>query len=173
MMAVLLLVILAGSMFLAAPRPSHQTEARDTAMRMRAMLTAALADAEADGGEVIVRADALADSTRNGRFLALAGAPGVTTEDDPAADWVELEQGVAWRAGTATVDPMGAPTDGRVPGTVRCTASACQTGDADYVVYRVGHLQAAGVSWALVLTRERGVQLFRWDEPAAAWEAAR
>ena len=173
MLAVLLLVILAGSMFLASPRPSGRAEARDAAMRMRAMLTAALTEAETNGGDVIVRAEATPGSARNGRFLALAGPPGITAGDDPDADWVDLEGGVAWRAGTATIDPMGAPTDGRVPGTVRCTAAACETGSADYVVYPVGHLRSAGVSWALMITRERGVQLFRWDQQAGGWEAAR
>lgn len=173
MTAALLLLIVAGSMFLAAPRPSRQAEARDTALRVRALLSAALADAEVSGGEVVVRAEAGADSTRAGRFLALAGPVGVTPQDDPNADWIEFEDGVAWRAGTAGTDPLGAATDGRVPGTVRCSATACETGTADYVVYPIGHLQAAGVCWALVLTRDRALQLYHWNEGARAWEVAR
>ncbi|HEX8695579.1 MAG TPA: hypothetical protein VF746_24410 [Longimicrobium sp.] len=170
MMGALLLVIVIGSLFLAAPRPSPRAEAGDAARRIRAMLTAALAEAELDGGEVIVRAEAVAAEGRSGRFLALSGPPGVMPEDDPAADWVELADGVVWRAGTASADPAGVPTDGRVPGSVRCTAEACETGAADHVVYFVGHARSARVSWALVLTRERAVQLFRWDATSNTWK---
>lgn len=169
-MGAVLLVIVIGSLFLAAPRPSPSAEAGDAARHMRAMLTASLAAAELDGGEVIVRADAVSTGTRDGRFLALAGPPGVVPGDDPAADWVELTGGVRWRAGTATLDPEGVPTDGRVPGSVRCSAEACETGALDHVVYFVGHARGARVSWALVLTRDRDVQLFRWDATSNAWK---
>ena len=169
-MGAVLLLIVIGSLFLAAPRPSPRAEAGDAARAMRAMLAAALAEAELEGGEVIVRAEAEARAGRSGRFLALAGAPGVVPEDDPAADWVELTGGVVWRAGTASADPVGVPTDGRVPGSVRCSAESCETGAADHVVYFVGHARAARVSWALVLTRERAVQLFRWDAISNLWK---
>lgn len=169
-MGAVLLLIMIGSMFLAAPRPSPRPEAGDAARRMRAMLAAALAEAELDGGEVIVRAEAVETAGRSGRFLALAGAPGVVPEDDPAADWVELAGGVVWRAGTATADPVGLPTDGRVPGSVRCSAETCETGAADHVAYFVGHTRSARVSWALVLTRDRAVQLYRWDAGSNAWK---
>lgn len=169
MMGSILLVIAIGSMMYAAPRPSPQRDAGEAARRMRAMLVAALADAELEGGEVVVRADAEASATRSGRFLALAGPAGVTEADDPAADWVELSGGVVWRAGTAAFDPMGTATDGRVPGTVRCSSESCETGTAEYVTYFVGHSRGARVSWALVLTREREVQLFRWDHPSSTW----
>jgi hypothetical protein len=165
-----LLLVLLGSMVLGRSGRSPARDARDTALRMRAMLEAALADAEVDGGEVVVRADA-ADGPRGARFLALAGPAGVTTDADPAAEWVALEGGVAWRSGGAGVDPLGAPTDGRVPGTVRCSPEACAVGAAGYAVYHVGHVRRAGAAWALVLTAGREVRLFRWDGAAGAWEA--
>lgn len=167
--SVLLLVVI-GSMLLAGSRPAPRSDARDAALRIRGMLVAALAEAEAEGGEVLVRAESGPAGTRTGRFLALAGPPGVVPADDPSAGWVALEEGVAWRAGTATVDPMGAATDGRVPGTVRCTAEACGTGDGDYTVYFIGHVRRAQVAWALVLTREREVQLFEWNAVDHRWE---
>ena len=172
MVGVLVIVIAIGAWGLAtATRPSPRREAAGAAMRMRAMLGATLADAELDGGDVVVRA--VADSAQGGgRFLALAGPPGVMPADDPSADWVVLDGGVRWRRGTATVDPMGAATDGRIPGTVRCTVDACETGLADYVVYFIGHSRSTRVSWALVLTRERDVVLFGWNPASAAWEAS-
>jgi type II secretory pathway pseudopilin PulG len=169
MVGALLLVIALGSLGLAtATRPSARSEAGSVALRMRAMLSAALAGADLEGGDVVVRAEA---GAAGGRFLALSGPPGVNPADDPAADWVELAGGVRWRTGTAAADPMGAPTDGRVPGTIRCSATACETGTADYVVYFVGHARSARVSWALVLTRDREVSLFRWNPASTAWEA--
>lgn len=172
MVGVLVIVIAIGAWgFATATRPSPRREAAAAAMRMRAMLGASLADSELDGGEVVVRA--VADTAQGGgRFLALAGPPGVVPADDPAADWVALDGGVRWRRGTATVDPLGAETDGRIPGTVRCTADFCETGVAGYVVYFVGHSRSARVSWALVLTRERDVILFSWNPASGAWEAS-
>jgi hypothetical protein len=163
--AVLLAVAL-GSMVYAAPKPSPDREAADTALRMYGMLRSALTDAELDGSEVLVRAVSRSDG---GRFLALAGAAGEEIEEG-GPDWLELERGVLWRAGSAERDPMGAPTDGRVPGTIRCSAEVCETGAADYVVYFVGHTRNARVARALVLTRERDVQLFRWSPAAGRWE---
>lgn len=170
MMGSLLLVIAIGSMIYAAPKPSPQRDAGEAVRRMRAMLVAALADAELEGGEVVVRAEAAPSGERSGRFIALAGPAGVTLSDDPAADWVELTRGVVWRAGTATTDPLGAATDGRVPGTVRCSAESCETGTAEYVTWFVGHARGARVAWALVLTRERDVQLFRWEHASSTWK---
>jgi prepilin-type N-terminal cleavage/methylation domain-containing protein len=171
MAIVLVIVVLLGSRSLAAPRPSAQKEARATSLRMRAMLVASLAEAELVNGEVIVKAEAVAVGDTGGRFLALAGAVGVTPSDDPAAEWLELDHGQVWRAGSATADPMGAPTDGNVPGTIRCSAEQCETGDSPYVVYYVGHARAHRVGWAVVLTREREVLLFGWNPARNAWEA--
>lgn len=171
MVGALLLALALGSLgFATATRPSPRSEAGSTVLRMRAMLSAALADADLEGGDVVVRAEA-ASGAAGGRFLALSGAPGVMPADDPAADWIELSGGVRWRMGTAAADPMGTPTDGRVPGTIRCTATACETGAADYVVYFVGHARSARVAWALVLTRDREVTLFHWNPARAVWEA--
>lgn len=167
--AVLLLVLL-GSMVLSGGGRSPSSDARDTALRMRAMLEAALADAATEGGEVLVRAEG--DSTgAGGRFLALAGPAGVSPAAAPAAGWVALEEGVVWRAGGAATDPMGAPTSGRVPGTVRCGPDACATGRAGYAVWYVGHVWRAGASWALVLGADRSVGLFRRDPASGRWEA--
>lgn len=163
--AVLLAVAL-GSMVYAPPKPSPDREAGDTALRMYGMLRSALAEAEVDGGDVLVRAVSRPDG---GRFLALAGTVGEAIEES-GADWVELERGVLWRAGSAGTDPMGAATDGRVPGTIHCSAEACETGAVDYVVYFVGHARNPRVARALVLTRERDVQLFRWSSAAGRWE---
>ncbi len=163
--AVLLAVAL-GSMIYAAPKPSPDREAGDAALRMYGMLRGALTDAELNGGEVLIRALAGPDG---GRFLAVAVAAGDEIEEG-GADWVELERGVLWRAGSAASDPMRTPTDGRVPGTIRCSAESCETGAADYVVYFVGHARNARVARALVLTRERDVQLFRWSPSAGRWE---
>lgn len=168
--AILLLIAIATLMF-SAPRPSPQRASGDAALLMRAMLSAALADAEVDGGDVIVKAESTPADEPAGRFLALAGPVGVTPADDPAADWIELTGGVVWRAGTAAADPMGRPTDGKVPGTVRCTVDACGTGTPDYVVYFVGHSRSERVSWALVLTRERDVHLLRWSDRSQTWES--
>lgn len=172
MVGALLLVLAIGAWGLAtATRPSPRREAGAAALRMRAMLGAALTSAELDGGDVVIRA--VSDSAdTGGRFLALAGPVGVVPGDDPAADWVVLDGGVRWRRGTATLDPMGAATDGRVPGTVRCSADLCETGAADYVVYFVGHARSARASWALVLTRQREVLLFGWNPAASVWEGS-
>lgn len=170
MLGAVLLMIAIGGMVYAAPRPSPQREAGDTGMRMRAMLTAALAASELDGGDVVVRAEGVKGEL-GGRFLALAGPAGVVAESDPGADWIELEGGVVWRAGTATTDPMGIATDGSVPGTVRCTSTSCETGRADYVVYFVGHQRSPRVSWGLVLTRERDVHLLHWNAQTNQWES--
>ena len=172
MVGALLLLIAIGAWGLAtASRPSPQHEAGAVALHMRAMVSAALAAADLDGGDVVVRA--VSDSAQaGGRFLALAGPVGVMPADDPAADWIVLEGGVRWRRGTASTDPMGAATDGRIPGTVRCSSDSCETGDADYVVYFVGHARSARASWALVLTREREALLFRWNAATSVWEAS-
>lgn len=171
MAIVLVIVGLLGSRFISAPRPSAQKEARATSLRMRAMVVAALAEAELENGEVIVKADAAAVGDVRGRFLALAGGVGVTPSDDPAAEWLELDHGQVWRPGTATEDPMGVSTDGKVPGTIRCSAEQCETGDAPYVVYYVGHARSPLVGWAVVLTREREVLLFGWNPARGEWEA--
>lgn len=170
-MGAILLVILAGSMFMGAPRPVPEKQAGDAVRVMRAALEAALADSEAEGGDVEVRADAVRSGDPGGRFLALAGPQGVTVGGVPGAEWLELREGVVWRPGTADTDPAGVPTDGRIPGTVRCTAGECETGAADYVVYYVGHSRAERVGWALVLHRTREVQLFRWEHAAGAWKS--
>ena len=167
MLGAVLLAIAIGSMVYAAPRPSPDRAAADTALQMHAMLRAALAEAELDGGDVIVRA---VPEPGGGRFLALAGPAGMDRDDAGGADWVSLERGVLWRAGSAEVDPMGAATDGRVPGTLRCSAEACETGGAEYVVYFVGHARNPRVARALVLTREREAQLFRWSPAAGTWD---
>jgi prepilin-type N-terminal cleavage/methylation domain-containing protein len=173
MLAVLLLVVILASQFLSAPRPSGARAAGDAAAQIRAMLTAALANADLEGSDVVIRADPDSTASRSGRFIAWEGPPGVAVPTDTLAGWVDLQEGVAWRAGTAALDPMGVPTDGKVPGTVRCTAAECETGAADYVVYYVGHVRATAASWALVLTRSRTVVLYRWDPARSAWEAAR
>lgn len=172
MVGALLLVLAIGAWGLAtATRPSPRREAGAAALQMRAMLGSALASAELDGGDVVVRA--VSDAAHaGGRFLALAGPVGVMPSDDPAADWVVLDGGVRWRRGTATVDPVGAATDGRIPGTVRCSVDVCETGEADYVVYFVGHARSARVSWALVLTRQREVLLFGWNPASSVWEGS-
>jgi prepilin-type N-terminal cleavage/methylation domain-containing protein len=171
MAIVLVIVVLLGSRFISAPRPSPQKEARATALRMRAMLVAALSQAELEHGEVIVKAEAAPTGDIRGRFLALAGSVGVTPTDDPVADWIELDHGQIWRSGSATLDPMGVPTDGKVPGTIRCSAEQCETGDGAYVVYYVGHFRSPFVGWSVVLTRDREVLLFGWNPVRAAWEA--
>jgi prepilin-type N-terminal cleavage/methylation domain-containing protein len=165
----LVLVALAGSWFLNAPRPVPAYLAGDVARRVRAMLATALAEAERDGRDVEVRADASVAGDRRGRFRALAVPAGSAGADDPGAEWIDLVQGVMWSAGGAARDPAGAATDGAVPGTVRCTPAACETGGRDYVVYYIGHARAPRVAFAVVLTRGRDVWLYRWDDATHTW----
>lgn len=170
MVGVLVIVLSIGAWGLATTtRPSAAGESRSTALRMRTMLVSALATADLEGGDVVVRA--VADTMNGpGRFLAVAGPVGVAPEDDPGADWVLLERGVRWRKGSATVDPMGASTDGRVPGTVRCSGRSCETGSTEYVVYYIGHARSDRVAWGLVLTRDRDVMLFTWNSASEEWQ---
>lgn len=164
----LLLLVLLGSMVLAAPRPAPGREAADVARQMRALLASALADAEVDGVDVVIRAEAAPGDGTGGRFRVILDPDGTGPGDDAPAEGLVLEGGVRWRAGTASVDPHGLPTDGRIPGTVRCTPESCETG-GDHAVYFVGHERRASVAWALVLGREREIQLFRWDDATHTW----
>jgi hypothetical protein len=165
----LVLLALLGSWFVNAPRPVPAHLAGNAARHVRAMLQAALAEAERDGEDVEVRVDAATAGDRRGRFVALALPPGATAADVPGAEWLDLVQGVMWHAGGAGRDPVGAVTDGTIPGTLRCTPTACETGEKEYVVYFIGHVRAPRVAFAVVVTRDREVQLFRWDSRTNAW----
>lgn len=165
----LVLIAVLGSLFLNAPRPVPAHLAGGAARQLRAMLATALAEADRDGGDVEVRVDVDRDGDRRGRFIALALPGGGRVADVPGAEWVELTGGVAWTAAGATRDPTGAATAGTIPGTVRCTPAGCETGTLDYVVYYIGHVRAPRVAFAVVLTRERDVELFRWDPETNTW----
>jgi hypothetical protein len=165
----LVFIAMVGSWFLNASRPVPAHLAGNGARQVRALLAVALSEAERDAEDVEIRIDNTATGDRRGRFIALQVPPGSSVADFPAAEWLDLTQGVMWHAGGATRDPAGAPTTGTVPGTVRCTPSQCETGEREYVLYFVGHVRAPRVAFAVMLTREREVQLFRWDASASAW----
>lgn len=165
----LVLVALVGSWFLNASRPVPAHLAGNASRQVRAMIETALTEAARDGEDVEIRIDGTAAGDRRGRFLALALPPGRTAADYPEAEWLDLVQGVMWHAGGAERDPLGAATDGRVPGTVRCTPASCETGVKEYVVYFIGHVRAPRVAFAVVLTRDREIQLFRWDSKSNTW----
>ena len=165
----LVLLTLVGSWFLNASRPVPAHLAGNAARQVRAVLWAALAEAERDGEDVEVRVESGASGDRRGRFIAVALPPGATVADVPGAEWLDLVQGVMWHGGGAARDPVGAATDGTIPGTVRCTPTACETGEKEYVVYFIGHVRAPRVAFAVVVTRDREIQLFRWDSKTNAW----
>jgi type II secretory pathway pseudopilin PulG len=165
----LVLVALLGSWFLNASRPVPAHLASDAARQIRALLAVALTEAERDGEDVEIRVETAAAGDRRGRFIALQVPSSSTVADFPAAEWFDLMQGVLWHAGAAGLDPVGAPTTGAVPGTVRCTPAACETGEREYVVYFIGHVRAPRVAFAVLLTRERDLHLFRWDSKTNAW----
>lgn len=170
LLVTLILVSLLGSWFLNATRPVPAHLAGNAARHFRAMLGTALSEADRDGEDVEIRVEANAAGDRRGRFIALALPPGATVGDVPGAEWLDLVQGVMWHAGGAARDPAGAATDGTIPGTVRCTPAACETGEKEYVVYYIGHVRAPRVAFAIVVTRDREIQLFRWDSRTNAWK---
>ncbi len=165
----LVLLALLGSWFLNASRPVPAHLAGDAARHVRALLATALAEGERDGEDVEIRVDSRAEGDRRGRFIALALPSGATVADVPGAEWLDLVQGVMWHAGGAERDPAGSATDGTIPGTVRCTPTECETGEKEYVVYFIGHVRAPRVAFAVVVTRDREIQLFRWDSKTNAW----
>lgn len=166
----LVLLTLVGSWFLNANRPVPTHLAGNSARHVRAMIATALTEAERDGEDVEIRVDGSTVGDRRGRFLALAVPPGATAASYPEAEWLALDQGVMWHAGGAAVDPVGGVTEGTIPGTVRCTPMSCETGEDDYVVYFIGHVRAPRVAFAVVVTRDREIQLFRWDSRTNAWK---
>lgn len=165
----LVLVSLLGSWYLNANRPVPAHLAGNAARHVRALLNTALSEAERDGDDVEIRVESGASGDRRGRFIALALPPGGTVADVPGAEWLDLVQGVMWHGGGAARDPAGAATDGTIPGTVRCTPAACETGEKEYVVYYIGHVRAPRVAFAIVVTRDREIQLYRWDSRTNAW----
>jgi prepilin-type N-terminal cleavage/methylation domain-containing protein len=171
LMAVMLVVLVATSLWLRGPRPVSPRQVHGYAQLVRAGMVRALAEAGARQGDAVLYVDPALAGGRRGRFLALAGPPGTTRDTLPAdhEGWLELEEEVQWGWGGAAVGPDSAPP-ARMPGTIRCTAEGgCGFGGREQATLYLTHARDPLSVEAVVLSRSGNVQLFHYQAGTGRW----
>jgi prepilin-type N-terminal cleavage/methylation domain-containing protein len=165
---VMLAIGILTAVLLTGPDPGQFSRVHGEAQAVRAEMAAALAAARATEGDAVFYVDPAVDGGARGRFLALAGPPGI--EKAPAETrWRALHGGVQWGWGAATRAPDGAAT---LPmyGTVRCRGGReCWLGGRKSLVYYFTHAREDGSVDGIVLTSEADVQLLHYEPATQRW----
>ncbi|HEX7242464.1 MAG TPA: prepilin-type N-terminal cleavage/methylation domain-containing protein [Longimicrobiaceae bacterium] len=171
LMAVMLVVLIATSLWLRGPQPVSPRQVHGYAQLVRAGMTRALAEAGGRQGDAVFYLDPAVVGGRRGRFLALAGPAGTTRDTLPADHdgWLELLEDVQWGWGSAAAGPDGAPP-ARMPGTIRCTADGgCDLGGREQATLYLTHARDSLSVEAVVLSRGGNVQIFHFQAGTRRW----
>jgi prepilin-type N-terminal cleavage/methylation domain-containing protein len=167
--AVELLVVLAtlavlATAYMALQRPSELFPVELAAQRFAAEIERAREQAVAMDGEALIAV------RPDGRYAALAGAPGtLSLADAPADQWQELPDGLVWGGGAAVRDPLGQPI-GALPAQVFCDdGGACSPPPAG-AVYLVRSGREAQRVAAVTLDASGAVQAWRWEMGTSTWK---
>lgn len=159
-----------GGLFLVALRPDAHASVEAEARGMAAALRAAVEQASAREGEMVMEVSTTPVGSDHGRYLALAGAEGVSASSVEPSAWYLIEGDLRWGPGSATTGPTGLPTDAGIPHRVRCDAERrcwIAGGIALYYLTRATDPEAV---YAVSLTEDATVQVHRYEAGTATWK---